>query len=221
MSKPLALIVDDNVNNIRLIESYLQSFDYDYFSTTNPLEIEDIIDYKRPDILFLDLSMPQEHGTETLKRLKANDKYAEIPVLILTADTNEDVLALCFQLGASDFLNKPVNEVEFRARMDSVLKIKQLQTEVVELEKKATMNAMIVTANHHINQPLTVLKGHVELMEAIVLTDEQKEKSKKHLDSIHSAIKRIQEIIDQMKNVDNVEYKSYTDGIDMIDIEKK
>lgn len=219
-TKPLALIVDDNVNNIRLIEHYLKSFDYDYFSTTNPLEIEDIISYKTPDIIFLDLNMPQEHGTVTLSRLKKHKEYDDIPVIILTAENDEEVLAGCFERGASDFITKPVNEVEFKARMDSVLKIKRLTAEVVELERKATANAMVVTANHHINQPLTVLKGHLELLQSFH-RQEFTEKAEKHFEAIHSAIKRIQDIIIQMQNIDDVEFKPYTQGINMIEIEKK
>jgi CheY-like chemotaxis protein len=220
MSRPLALVVDDNVNNIRLIETYLSLFGYDFFSTTNPLEVQDIIDYKRPSIIFLDLNMPQEHGTVTLEKLKSVDKHKSIPVIVLTAENSEDVLSKCFNLGASDYITKPISEIELKARMDSVLKIQKLTDEVVALERKATAHAMVVTANHHINQPLTVLKGHVELLQ-VFGKDQFTEKSNKNFEAIHSSIKRIQEIITQMENIENIEFTSYADGINMIDIEKK
>ena len=101
-----------------------------------------------------------------------------------------------------------------------VLKIQTLTNEIVLLERKATATAMIVTTNHHINQPLTVLKGHVELLQ-VFGKDQFTDKSNKHFDAIHTSIKRIQEIISQMEEIENIEFTSYADGISMIDIEKK
>jgi CheY-like chemotaxis protein len=218
-SKPLALVVDDNINNIQLVESYLKSFGYEYFSTINPLEVEDIINYKMPDVLLLDLNMPQEHGTETLKRLKSQEEFKDIPVIILTAETSDETLATCFHLGASDFITKPISEVVLKARLNSVLKIKNLTEENVQIEKLATVNAMIVTANHHLNQPLTVIKGHIELLETFS-KDKFTEREEKHFKAIHQGIKRIQSIIEKLSKLKKIRFTTYTNGVNMIDIEK-
>jgi len=136
MKKPLILIVDDNVDNIAVLEELLKDMDFDYNSINDPTVILDVLEYQIPDMILLDYFMPEQDGLETIKILKNNQKFSSIPVIILTADTSSETLAKFFKEGAMDFLHKPINNIELQARINSSLKISNLNN---QLKKKLSL----------------------------------------------------------------------------------
>lgn len=98
----------------------------------------------------------------------------------------------------------------------SYLKLRETQKEIIELEKKNSVLAMAITANHEINQPLMIIKGNVELLEMQFESIEHQHQ--KYLNRIHQSVERISVILEKFKCIDRVKVKKYTDQSDMIDI---
>ncbi|MCK6609762.1 MAG: response regulator [Bacteroidia bacterium] len=145
------LIVDDNHSNIEILKELLELKGYSNIrTTTKPLEAEGIIDQFNPNLLILDLMMPELSGYELMERLKNKgllDGY--MPILVLTADATYEAKKQALQGGASDFLTKPfdLTEVDLRIKnlltnvyLMNALKIKNLGLSETVKEKSEELN---------------------------------------------------------------------------------
>ena len=138
------MIVDDEPINIKLIQKYLHGAGYQDFITTNDSrQALDLVRSEQPDILILDVVMPEVSGLDVLKSVRDDPQWSHLPVLIVTASTDEETKISALELGATDFLNKPVKPTELlpRVRNSLVLKAhhdqmaaysKRLETEVAQ-----------------------------------------------------------------------------------------
>jgi PAS domain S-box-containing protein len=124
VNKPKILIVDDEKLNVELFESYL-SKDYDIITAYNGTEALLQVEKTFPDLILLDIIMPGVNGFEVCKKLKSNEKTLNIPILIITSLNEVTDRVKAIESGADDFLNKPVEFTELRARVKSLLRIKQ------------------------------------------------------------------------------------------------
>ena len=100
----------------------------------------------------------------------------------------------------------------------SYQKLSETQNEIIELEKKNSVLAMAITANHEINQPLMVIKGNIEMLEIQLASIESKHQ--KYLNRIHQSVERISDILERFKNINKVKVKDYAENNDMIDLEE-
>ena len=107
------LIVDDTPNNIKvLVPIFLGSGEYKINVANNGTQALEMVDKVKPDLILLDIMMPDIDGYEVCRRLKASDETKEIPVIFLSAKSQTEDLAKGFELGASDYVTKPFNSVE-------------------------------------------------------------------------------------------------------------
>jgi len=108
LSKYTVLAVDDIPLNLLLVQKMLSKFNFELKTAGNGQQALDMIAQKKPDLILLDLMMPGIDGFEILKRLRANAETADIQIVILSAlNSNEDIVK-GFQLGANDFVTKPI-----------------------------------------------------------------------------------------------------------------
>lgn len=123
------LIVDDTPLNIKLLEAKLARDYYIVSAAENGREALEKVATEKPDLILLDVMMPEMDGFETCRRLKANPATAHIPVVIITAlsDVADRVRGLA--AGADDFLGKPINDLALMARIRSLLRAKVLMDE--------------------------------------------------------------------------------------------
>lgn len=132
------LIVDDSKLNRVFASSLVDQSDIQlgvYFAETGEEALEVVRD-NSIDIILLDIIMPGIGGMETLKRLKESTLTAEIKVLMYSTVSEKDYLRQCFELGATDFIHKPIEEVEFLSRLKSSIRQKKLEDEMKEYIKK-------------------------------------------------------------------------------------
>lgn len=135
LKKPKILIVDDDSRSTRVIEAMLSPEGYRTILASDGEEALDKAISFSPDVILLDVMMPKLSGLEVTKFLKRNDKTKIIPVVIITALDNVEDRVKTLEAGADDFLNKPVEKTELRARVKSLVKIKAYNENVLNYQK--------------------------------------------------------------------------------------
>jgi CheY-like chemotaxis protein len=230
------LIVDDIRSNINIL-SEIFKHEYIIKVTNNGKDALRIIQgSKQPDIILLDIMMPEMNGYEVCKILKNSENTKNIPVIFITAMEDEKDEEYGLSLGAIDYITKPFapNLVKSRVRnhlekrkiekmlQKSLIDIKKAykdlelsQEKIIKLEQKNTAFAMAVTANHEINQPLAIINNCVELLKLKVTDD----KLLSYYIKIENAVERINNILNKFKNLSEVSFKKYLDDVDMLDID--
>jgi len=143
---PHLLAIDDNATNLTLFRHLLAKINgvtVDCF--LDPVQALQWCETREPDLILLDYMMPQMDGLEFIRRLRAVPGRAEVPVVMVTADTESAIRHKALELGAQDFLNKPVDKVELTARVNNLLALRRSQQQLAnraqwlaEEVKKAT-----------------------------------------------------------------------------------
>ena len=121
MVKSKILIVDDSASYLSLVNGILSIDGYHILTAKNLFKAYKIIQDEMPDIILLDLLFPHEHGFTILKKIKSNNQYKNIPVIIISGDTNTTTIKKAFELGATDFLAKPLNLQDLRNKIYNLM----------------------------------------------------------------------------------------------------
>jgi len=158
MTLPTILIVDDEPSNFDVIESILSEKDFTlHYASSGEKAIATLPDIN-PDLILLDVMMPGLDGFETCCQVKALSKWKLLPIIMVTALDGEENLARCLESGADDYVSKPVKAIELRARIKSLLRIKQQQDRIEEF---AIFQRDIIS---FLGGSLSELRGGVALM---------------------------------------------------------
>jgi len=126
---PVVMIVDDDPLNVKLIDTLL-SLEYQTVKAYDGIEALEKIHETMPDLILLDIMMPNLDGYEVTRRLKGNALTRHIPIILITALEGAEDKARGIEAGADEFLNKPVNQTELKARVASLLKLKIYQEQL-------------------------------------------------------------------------------------------
>ncbi|MCA9246651.1 MAG: response regulator [Planctomycetales bacterium] len=125
---PRIMIIDDEPINVKVARKYLEREGYlEFVTTTEPEKAFDLILEKLPDVILLDIMMPQVSGLQMLEQIRRDDRTNDLPVIILTASTDKQTKLDALNLGATDFLNKPVDPTELAPRVRNALCVKAHQ----------------------------------------------------------------------------------------------
>jgi signal transduction histidine kinase len=170
------LIVDDEYRNIKLLKALLVHHGYRILEAVDGKDALQKISQDPPDLILLDIMMPEMDGYAVCRALKADEKTRMIPIIMVTALTDRESRMLAAEAGTDDFLTKPVDSMELFIRVRSLLRIKRYHDELAatlnqlvekneklqELEKsKETLTHMIV---HDLRNPLQAIQGNLELL---------------------------------------------------------
>jgi class 3 adenylate cyclase len=126
-SKGRILIVEDTPANIQTLVAILKERGYQISVAMNGKQALDVLDRVQPDLLLLDVMMPEMDGFETCQRLKASEKWRQIPVIFLTSKTEPADIVKGFEFGAVDYVGKPFNAHELLARVNTHLTMDELR----------------------------------------------------------------------------------------------
>jgi putative two-component system response regulator len=125
------LIVDDNAVNLTLFRHLLKKVDdVETMCFDNPIKAIEWCQTNEPDLVLLDYMMPEMDGLEFIKHFRAIENYKDIPLIMVTADIENEVRIRALELGAHDFLTKPVDKTEFLARTRNLLALRKSQMEL-------------------------------------------------------------------------------------------
>ena len=125
--KPRILVVDDDPNNLRLVAVLLDGLGYALETATDGVQAIERVRESAPDLLILDVMMPKMNGLEVCRIVQSlSTRTPSIPIILVTVKGDVDSKVTGLKLGADDYLAKPYNPLELRARVASMLRIKAL-----------------------------------------------------------------------------------------------
>ncbi len=171
------LVVDDEPDNFDVIETLLSEQNNQLHYAASGKNAIASLETFQPDLILLDVMMPEMDGIDVCQRIKAHPQWQIVPIIMVTALSSKSDLANCLNAGADDFISKPINSVEMRARVNSMLRIKQQYDNIQTLSQiqSNTINILESTLNelrgtlssrmsHELNTPLNGIMGTISLL---------------------------------------------------------
>jgi signal transduction histidine kinase len=179
----LVLIVDDTPTNLDVISEALSDAGFDVAIATSGERALQQLERKLPELILLDVMMPGIDGFEMCRRLKANSRTSNIPVIFMTALTDVDSKVQALEMGAVDYITKPFAEKEVLARVKTHLQLRRLtqqlehqvtqqttdlaasKDQLVQSEKMSALGELVAGVAHEINNPIGCVCGNLRYAE--------------------------------------------------------
>lgn len=209
------LVVDDTLANLRLLIELLSSQGYNIRPAHSGALALSAIAASKPDIILLDINMPEMDGYEVCQQLKADPEHKDIPVIFVSALHDTESKLKAFTVGGVDYVSKPFQLEEVSARIQTHLTIKRLQSGLEE--RNRDLAAFDRSVAHDLRSPLTALLGISQLM-----TLGEEHRTDENVDTLLEAANRMRSIIDSLllfAKVGNAEAK--IEPIDMGSLVRK
>jgi len=213
------LVIDDQPENIFYLQDRLQKEGFAVISANGGRTGIEAALTQLPDLILLDIMMPEISGLEVCRFLVNDSRTSRIPIILVTAKISAEDMSEGLQAGAVDYIKKPINKIELLARVNSALKVKESQDLFLEVEKMKTFTATVVTANHKIKQPLTLIKLSLTAIKRELHKEEiNKEAITNKTKYIDIAVGEINDILEQLNQVEKPIFADYVGEIKMIDL---
>ncbi len=204
--EPKILVVDDTEDNLDLLEFALKRKPVTMLRATSGAECLVLAERENPDVILLDIQMPEMDGYETFKRLRANPKTAKIPVVFLTAQKKDpESIEKGLALGVDEYLTKPIDVDELFVRTRMLVQLKRAQA---ELERtKADFMAMLV---HDLRSPLSGIQSVIKFIKEVSKEGPLKDEYLKLLDAAEESSHRMLELVNDFLDLSKFEAGSMT-----------
>ena len=215
------LVVDDLPENVFMLQDRLEHEGYEVITAYDGLTGIEKTRNELPDLILLDVMMPGITGFEVCKTLANDMKTKNIPIILVTAKIGAEDTKEGLEAGAFDYIKKPFNRIELLARVNSALKLSDAQKMLIKAEKQSVFAATVVTANHKIKQPLTLMNLSAAAIKRELAKGEiSKESITKRLNYIELAIKEINDVLNNMNTIKDPTMADYTENIKMIKVDE-
>ncbi len=202
MAVPKILVVDDQPINVQLLKRKLEREGMAVATAYSGREALDLVAADKPDLILLDVMMPEMDGIEVCQRLQSDSETKTIPIIFITARTSKEGKIEGLGVGAVDYITKPIDLDETLARVQTQLRFVAINRELVDLQRRlgesrrsATIGAVTQGIAHNLNNLLGVVIGYVDLIKAYHEKPELVRKNAQHLED---AVNRIVSIIKQL-----------------------
>lgn len=192
--RPTILIVDDIIANIKILAEILKQENEIHFACNGQQALEIAGSDNRPDLILLDIMMPEMDGYEVCRRLKAKVTTQNIPIIFITAKSQEEDETKGLSLGAADYITKPFCPAIVKARVKAQLERKYAEHERIQREKLLGIMEMAGAVCHELNQPMQIISGYSELLMMDMTED-------------HPLYKDLSKIKDQIIKMGNITHK--------------
>jgi signal transduction histidine kinase len=182
MNAKKILVVDDEPNGFDVIEGLLFTEGYQLSYASNGLKALKRLESEQPDLILLDVMMPGMDGIEVCRCIKSDPNWSYIPVVMVTALNSKQDMARCLDAGADDFIGKPVAGIELRARVRSMLRIKEQQDALkATLQLRDDLSHAIV---HDLKNPLASIALAAEILQSDELQQSQQQKVRQIINNV-------------------------------------
>ncbi len=209
MEKHKILVVEDEKDTRYLLTKLLTVNNFEVLTAENGKEALDVLEKDTPAVIVADWMMPVMDGLKLCKTLKSDDNLKLIYFIILTARASLGDRITGLDVGADDFLVKPVENQELLARIRTGIRINNLQLELKNIEQNKALLAMACTLGHKINNPLSSLLISVKNIED-ELIKLKKTDLNDDLKIINLSVEKISILVKDLINLQNPEMIDYT-----------
>lgn len=212
------LIVEDDSDTRFILERSLAKNNFEVHTAFNGLDAVRKLDSVMPQVILADWTMPQMDGLQLCNLVKQSEKYKLIYFILLTARSSLKDRVMGLDVGADDFLVKPVENQELFARIRSGIRIYNLQKELRQTEHNKAIIEIACGIGHQINNPLTSLIATIQNLE-MDLPESEQGKHKEDFQILNEAIARIRKSVEALQNIQNPEIINYIDDKRMLKID--
>jgi len=202
MSLPKILVVDDQPVNVQLLKRKLEREGIQVSAAYTGNEALEVVAREKPDLILLDVMMPDMDGMEVCQRLQETEETRSIPVIFITARSSKESKLEGLAVGAVDYITKPIDLDETLARVQTQLRFVAINREMFDLQRRlqearraATIGAVTQGIAHNLNNLLGVVLGYLDLIKS---NYNKPESVKKNADHVENAVQRIASIIKQL-----------------------
>lgn len=208
MNNQVVLIVDDTPANIQVLGQILSGEGYKIIIASNGLQALKSVEHHIPDLVLLDINMPEMDGFETCRQLKKMDVFHNIPILFLTARTDAEDIVSAFKIGGADYITKPFNPSELIARIHFHLALKE-KTELLK-EANEKNKALIRVLLHDLLNPI----GAIQSANELVLEGDEESGEMSLL--IKKAVENCLSVLDSVRKMYRIDEKQYVPSLTTI-----
>ena len=232
------LIIDDSKMNRELAKMALEDAGYHVIEAEKGNKGIELVKKEKPDLVLLDILMPDISGFEVCEVIKTDPSTSKIPVIFLTALEEMAAKKEGFEIGADDYITKPYIIEELLLRVELILRIKREkdslilrsaeiskktddltdeQANLIKKEKELLLRQIYVSLHHEIRNPLTTILLGSQLIKGML---PEKTPEKKVIEEIITCAKRIRGIMDNLGKMRDIEIDEYVEGTEMVNLKK-
>lgn len=203
------LIVDDTVENLQLLSSILNDHGYSVRPVPSGKLALQAIENLLPDLILLDINMPDMNGYEVCQHLKSREKTREIPVIFISALTETLDKVKAFGVGGVDYVTKPFEFEEVMARVETHLTLRRAQTEIQRSHEQLQnleqlRDSLVHMIVHDMRSPLLVQLGHLDLLK-LELEDQPNQGALEQIDALMSATHKLNNMANDLLDISRLE----------------
>lgn len=214
IEKASILVVDDQPINVRLLQRKLEKEGFNVLTAFSGMECLKQMETHIPELILLDVMMPEMSGLEVCTILKQNPSWKDVPVIFITAKSTKEGKIEGLKAGAADYITKPIDLEETLARVKTQLRIREshrqnldLQARLAETRQHAAIGAITQGIAHNLNNLLGVVVGYIDLLRN---ASENPQMVKRAGNLIDQAVKRMVIIVRQLTTIASSEEISHS-----------
>jgi two-component system, sensor histidine kinase and response regulator len=223
--KYVILIVDDIIQNLQVLGTTLMEENYEISMANNGSQALKLIEKVNPDLILLDVLMPDMNGFEVCEKIKVQEKFKDTPVIFLTAKTETEDIIQGFSKGGVDYVTKPFNKEELLVRIKTHIDLKESRNIIIDQNKKLSAlnkekTEILGIAAHDLKNPLSNIKGLAEIIETMyddLEKDDLIETAKKIRTSSEFMFQIISDLLD-VNAIDEGKIKMNIEPFNLVDV---
>lgn len=220
MQNPHEILVVDDAKSIRMmVHAVLADLDANFEYAENGLQALEMIREKQYDVIILDINMPLMSGLTVCEKVRTELKFKNLPILIMTNRHDYSTVETVFKTGATDFITKPLNEMELSSRVSRILEQRRTEKNLYIAQQGALRaseqkSQFLAVVSHELKTPLNAISGFSHLL----LRSNLPEKEQRMLQMLVTASSQMKSMIDQLLEFDQIETHNKKVTIEAVDV---